>query len=681
MPFQRRSGLAVALVVATLSVALQGRAQLPQPLPTLTSARQIHDLLPDVAARGFPVRLHAVATYYDPYIDPRRGALFVQDQTGFVFVSLDPGTILPINTGDIVDVVGVTGQGDYAAVVRAHTARIAGHAQLPATAIEATLTELLSGALDCKWVEIEGRVRSVHLSTQNVSVDLAVNGGSLSAVSVRRADVDYGSLVDSLVRIRGNAAPVFNRRRQMVGAHLFFPTLDQVKVLQPAPRDPFAVPATPISNLFLYSPDPALLHRVHLRGAVTLDWPGRMLCVQDGKNALCLQSQQFTPAPLGALVDVVGFPAVDRFKPTLQDVAFRAAGHSSLPVQPVAITADRAMQDDLDGQLVRLDADLIGMDLAAAQPTLILRAGRTVLPALLPPHTALGDTLPWKVGSTLRVTGVCDVQVDPLSTNMGEGAIRPQSMRLLLRSVDDISVIHTPVWTPEQIAEAFSSALIMVCAALAWIIVLRHRVRRKTQELRASEERLRHLSEHDALTGLPNRILLNDRLQTSLKRAERFQTCLGLLLVDLDEFKEVNDALGHQAGDGMLCELARRLNDCVRSTDTVARIGGDEFVILLPDLRVASEAEFIAGKVVAAVASPYEIDRAHAAVTVSVGLVTYPGVSSDPDTMMRCADQAMYAAKEKGKNRFHVWAPQPLSRDGADAPQSASRLPLPKGAA
>jgi diguanylate cyclase (GGDEF)-like protein len=659
MPIQRRSVLAFAFVLAVLPVAVQGLAQSQHSLPTLTSARQIHDLPPDVAARGFPVRLHAVVTYYDPYIDTRQGAMFVQDATGYDFVSLGTRSLLPIKPGDAVDIAGVTGPGDYASVVQADSVQLAGKSHLPANPIKATVTQLLTGVLDCQWVEIEGRVRSVHFGTNNVVLGLAANGGSLSAVTVRKPGVDYESLVDSLVRIRGNTAPVFNQRRQMVAVHVFFPTLDQVKVVQPAPRDPFAVPAIPISELFRYSPEPGFLRRVHVRGTVTLDWPGRMLCIQNGKDGICIQTTRSAAVPLGSLVDVVGFPAIDRFKPTLEDATFRGADSSPSPVQPIAIGADQAIQSDLDGQLVRFDADLIGMDEAAAQPTLMLRAGRTIVPVVLPPDAALDGNLPWKDGSTLRITGVCDVQVDPLSTNMGEGAIRPQSMRLLLRSVGDISVVHVPVWTPQQIAETLSSVSIAIFAALAWIVVLRHRVKQKTRALRASEERLRHLSEHDALTALPNRILLNDRLQNSLKRAERFQTCLGLLLVDLDEFKEVNDALGHRAGDSMLCELARRLTDCVRATDTVARIGGDEFVILLPDLRVASEAEFIAGKVVSAVSSPYEIDRAHAAVTVSVGVVTYPEVAGDPDTLMRCADEAMYAAKEKGKNRFFVYQPEP----------------------
>ena len=128
-------------------------------------------------------------------------------------------------------------------------------------------------------------------------------------------------------------------------------------------------------------------------------------------------------------------------------------------------------------------------------------------------------------------------------------------------------------------------------------------------------------------------------------------------MVDVDGFKEVNDALGHQAGDNLLRELAGRLGGCVRSTDTVARIGGDEFVVLLPDLRIPVEAEMLAAKIVAATSSPMAIDEAQAAITVSIGVVTNRDGSCDGQALMEHADQGMYAVKKRGKNGFQVYSP------------------------
>ncbi len=534
----------VALAVACLTADAQRKPVSQETQPIVATAREVHNLFPEVAALDLPVHLRAVVTYYDPYIDVRHAAIFVHDASGGVFVSIPARPILSIKPGTLVDITGVTNAGDYASVISSNDLRTVGQSSLPASPRKVTLTQLLTGALDCQWVEVEGRVRSVHVAQHNAVLGVAGDGGMLTAVSVRQQGVDYDSLVDSLVDIVGNAAPLFNQRRQMVGVHLFFPSLRQVTVIQPAPRDPFAVPAVPLGQLFRFSPNPGLLHRVHVQGMVTLDWPGRVLCIQDAKAGICMQTTQAAVVPVGSFVDVVGFPAIDLFKPSLEDAIFRAAGSTAPPPPPVAITPGKAVKGDLDGKLVQIDAELIGRDVAASDPTLMFRAGGVLFPAILPRNVALGATLPWKDGSLVRITGVSNVQVDSLSTNLSEGAVRPESVHILLRSLDNISVLKAPTWwTAQHTYESFSIAGLLVVASLVWIVVLRHRVALQTRALRGSEERLRHLSEHDALTGLPNRILLNDRCQTSLKRAVRFQSCLGLLMVDADEFKIVNDAL------------------------------------------------------------------------------------------------------------------------------------------
>ena len=138
-------------------------------------------------------------------------------------------------------------------------------------------------------------------------------------------------------------------------------------------------------------------------------------------------------------------------------------------------------------------------------------------------------------------------------------------------------------------------------------------------------------------------------------------------MVDLDGFKEVNDALGHRAGDKLLCELARRLTGSVRATDTVARIGGDEFVVLLPDLRIPAEAETIAAKIVSAICRPCEIEGATATVTSSVGVVTFPDCGPSADRLIECADSAMYEQKKRGKNGFRVYRQDSSNASGTYA--------------
>ena len=131
----------------------------------------------------------------------------------------------------------------------------------------------------------------------------------------------------------------------------------------------------------------------------------------------------------------------------------------------------------------------------------------------------------------------------------------------------------------------------------------------------------------------------------------------------------------------MLCELADRLCKCVRETDTVARIGGDEFIVLLPDLRIPAEAESIAAKIVATIAQPYIIDHTQAVITVSVGVVTYPEAGADLETLMHCADEAMYTAKEKGKNSFQVYRPKSAAAGGGTSLLHHPQIPLATGGA
>jgi diguanylate cyclase (GGDEF)-like protein/PAS domain S-box-containing protein len=172
-----------------------------------------------------------------------------------------------------------------------------------------------------------------------------------------------------------------------------------------------------------------------------------------------------------------------------------------------------------------------------------------------------------------------------------------------------------------------------------------------------AEELLRHKAHHDALTDLPNRLLFNDRLQAGFNQAKRYHRNIALLMVDLDFFKEVNDSMGHPAGDQLLVEAARRLVSCVRESDTVARLGGDEFAILLTETRTEAEAEQIAQRAVSLLAEPYYLDAGTAHVSGSVGIAIYPRHAQDAEQMLRNADVALYAAKESGRNAYRVYSP------------------------
>lgn len=171
-----------------------------------------------------------------------------------------------------------------------------------------------------------------------------------------------------------------------------------------------------------------------------------------------------------------------------------------------------------------------------------------------------------------------------------------------------------------------------------------------------AEELLRYKAHHDALTDLPNRELFNDRLHSVLNQAKRYRRGFAVLLADLDHFKEVNDTLGHAAGDQLLVEAASRLVSCVRESDTVARLGGDEFAIILSEMSVESEAEQIAERAVRLLAEPFYLDAGTPRVSCSIGIAFYPQHGQDSDQLLRNADIAMYAAKGAGRNTYRLYA-------------------------
>jgi diguanylate cyclase (GGDEF)-like protein len=157
--------------------------------------------------------------------------------------------------------------------------------------------------------------------------------------------------------------------------------------------------------------------------------------------------------------------------------------------------------------------------------------------------------------------------------------------------------------------------------------------------------RLQHMAQYDALTNLPNRALLNDRLSIAIARAERGQHAFCLIYCDLDNFKQVNDSLGHAAGDLVLREAGLRLNSCVRDSDTVARVGGDEFIILLDSIHSAADAQTVSAKILNAFDPPFYIGTANIRVIPSVGIALYPQNGDNAEALIRYADNAMYLSK------------------------------------
>jgi len=650
-------------------------------LRVLTTADGVHGLTAEQASLGYPVRVRGVVTFYDPFQKGHR-ALFIADATGSVFVAPGNGPIPNLHAGSRVEVTGVTDPGGYAPIVTNSSIRLLPGSKAFPVARAVTVSELLSGSEDGHWVAIGGIVRSAEIDGMHVVLTVATGDGTIRATADKEDGANYPALVDAEVVIRGVAAPLVNARRQMTGMRLLFPGMETLTVTKAAPPDPFLLPVRTLSSLLQYSPHTLSAHRIHLRGRVTLSWPGQTVCIVDETGGLCMQTADRTVLSEGSVIDVAGFLDRKDYLPAITAATLRQIG-SGDPVTPVAIaaadsfkgptengTASKAKHIDVavansyetdhNGELVRTEGRLVGRNRGLNGSTFLFSSGG-VLFSVVPPAGDGGDGKGLESslvdGSTIQVTGVFVGKVDEEQTTRNEGTVRLASFQILLRSAGDVAVFSVPSWwNGEHTLEVLGVSVLALFAILGWVAVLRRQVHRQTEVIRQSEERFRHLAEHDDLTGLPVKTVLLERLTAALNEIKRQTNSLALLMVDVDSFKQLNDSLGHEAGDQVLCTISARLKESVRSSDTVARVGGDEFTVLLNGLSHEDEAEKIASQLVSHVSAPMWIEGRKVEVSVSVGIATYPQGGCDLKALLRNSDIALYQAKARGRNCYEAYS-------------------------
>jgi diguanylate cyclase (GGDEF)-like protein len=663
--FDPWKAMSAILLTGLLSAFLSfsGLAAMGQPatepagkLRTLTTTHQAHNLSSEETKRAYPVHLRGVVTYYDPSIGSHRAALFIHDATGTIYVEAAKGLIGDLSPGTLIEVNGVTGPGEFGPIVAHPQIKVIGRSALPANPTRPSLSLMKTGILDSQWIEVEGTIHSVAEFRHNLILQLEMEGGIASVVLVKEAGANYSALVDAKVRIRANASPTFNTSLQMIGVRLMCPGLTAITILEASPNDPYALPITQVNKLLRWDQVSDSLHRVHLRGRVTLQWPGSSLCIRDATRGICVQTAQETLVAEGDDVDVVGFVAAENSSPTLTDAVFRRIS-SDMPLAAVPITTEQALLGKFDSELIQIDGQLIGRDMEASDFALLISTRGGIFTAIVSKKMAGLQADTWKVGSTLRVTGICSDQLDAQKSAIGEGMAVPKSFRVLMRSPRDVVILIKPSWwTPAHALVILAFVLAGTLLALGWVIVLRKHVEQQAILLRESEQRFRHMALHDALTGLATRLLLQDRLNTAVETAKRHRRGLALLMVDLDKFKEINDTFGHHIGDEVLRVTALRLLEAVRKTDTVARMGGDEFVVLLPEINDPQAAELIAAKIVEAMAVPMLIEGCEVLASVSVGLCTAFAAEFEAEALLKNADAALYQAKSSGRNCLKVYS-------------------------
>jgi diguanylate cyclase (GGDEF)-like protein len=254
----------------------------------------------------------------------------------------------------------------------------------------------------------------------------------------------------------------------------------------------------------------------------------------------------------------------------------------------------------------------------------------------------------WAIDPDVQVV-VCSAHSDYDWSDFVERLGSSDKLLVLKKPFEPIEVMQcasalTRKWHHEQLVRRHLVSLEQVVTA-------------RTEGLEAANRQLRHLATHDPLTGLPNRSLLDDRLAQAIAHAERDRQSFAVLVLDLDRFKRVNDSLGHRAGDELLSEVARRLSALVRNIDTVARVGGDEFVLIINPIAEQTDAQIVARRAIEALQAPVRIAGVDVYVSPSIGIAFYPADAATGATLVAHADAAMYSAKQLGRNTFQCFVP------------------------
>ncbi len=470
-PRKTDRALSVFLFHALCGLVLSGIvwAQTPnQSLPLLTHANQIRQLTPEQAGSGYPVRVRGVVTDDVPSPD-----FFVQDSSAGVYVEGSKSAPFVHHFGDLIEVEGITGPGKFAPVIRETKSRVLGKGILPKSRIY-SFGELADGQLDSQWVGVRGIVRAVSVDRTSwpettVALRVASGGGQLTVRVPILHEQDFSSWIDSEVLLQGVCGSLFNAQRQLTAILLYVPRLNFVTVEARARE-------VPLSSLMTFSPGQGIQHRVRVRGIVEYQQRGKALFLQSEDRGLRVLTEQDTKLSAGDLVDAVGFPAMGDSAPVLTDAVFYRVG-TQAPVSPIPLDIS-APWERYDGALVRTDATLLGRDMHPDGLRVLLQQADTLFDATLSPPESASSLLSIPLNSQVRVTGICLVQ------NGGLWSV-PQSFRVLLRSPQDLIVLHTPSWwNLNHTLWVLGATVGVLLIVIAWIFVLGRRLHEQMELIR-----------------------------------------------------------------------------------------------------------------------------------------------------------------------------------------------------
>jgi diguanylate cyclase (GGDEF)-like protein len=750
---------AAILGFVSLIACASGAAQ--RPLGTL---QEIHALTNAEAGRHLPVAFEATVTYYRNY----ERTLFVQDGDAGIYVQ--PSVVYSFAPGDRVLIRGTT-EPSFRPFVKEASITLLHHGAVP-KAIPAIFDELIRAERDCMFVSVRAKVRAADLiyssDVRSTVLQLVTGGGTIEAVVDSDDTSRLEGLLDAEVEISGAVSGKFDGKMQQTGIEVHASSFDNIKILQSAGTSPLSLPVTPMDRILDGYHVQVLSQRIKVHGTVTYYQPSSAIVLQDGAKSLWIQTRSIAPVQVGDVADVTGFPGLHDGFLTLTNGEIEDS-HKRDPIVPQPATWRQLAASRNVFDLVSIEGSVQGEVAEASQDEYVLVADGQMFSAIYrhPPTVSPGHIAPQtmkqiRLGSTIRVSGICMLDdSNPFNAQV--------PFTILLRSPDDVTVVAEASWlNTTNLIRIVSVLLVVILAAAFWGATLNRKVRRQTAALSARAEAeaalerrmaqleqrrssiledingsrplaeileaitelvsfrldgaqcwceitdgarlghppspmgslrivseliparsggslgsvfagfapgsvpadaeaaalavgarlatlaietrrlysdLRHRSEFDLLTDIHNRFSLEKHIDAFIEEARQRAGIFGLIYVDLDEFKQINDQYGHHVGDLYLQEVATRMKRQLRGHDMLARLGGDEFAAVVSIVRNRTIVEEVALRLERCFDDPFTVDGYTLHGSASVGLAIYPEDGATRDSLISASDAAMYVAK------------------------------------
>ena len=744
------------IFLAALSLCVPAFAE----LPVITSAAKVHDL--PSAEPSHRVHLIATVTYYEP----GEQTLFVEDATGAVYVKTDHP--YPLHRGDLVQIDGWTA-GSYRTTVALNpTIKVLGHGSFHRIKVSThqSYEELMAGKFDCRYVIMQGVIRSAlvetHGSANVLELEILMPGGMVQGYLQNYRGLDLERLVDATVQVSGVVGGQFNARWQLMRSIIYGADAADLHIVAEPRLKPWNLPLTSVNQVMQTRSVDDHSRRLRVRGAVTFYRPGHSVVLQQNGSSLYVETRQTDPLPLGAVIDVVGFADEGGYGPVLRQAQIYPTGQT-VEITPKQVTYAQAIVGTYSDELVALRGRVFSQLHANSSDTLSLMVDDHAVTVVLQEPQDKRWLPDLRRGTLVSVTGICRVTPTGVWATPG---MTPMMFRIDLRSRNDLQIIALPSWwTVARLLGLICALLALSLVITSWAMMLRRRVSNQTgrieRTIRLEQERsrlleainsessldqllsdicsfaqtlapgmhcccttggsqdgpsnrpastcvgqvpgqilfegsltdpkgrqigtfragmaesqsltkyelevasvatslanlalnqrriyeeLNYTSTHDQLTALPNRRLSDTSLEAALQEAARHGDRVGVAYIDVDHFKLVNDQHGHKFGDLYLQQIAARLASVVRTHDKLARIGGDEFLLVATALGTLEDAEACRLRLATCFERSFVLDGCRLSGSASIGLAVYPDHGTTAEELKRHADIDMYSAKQR----------------------------------